>query len=112
MDKRLFDYNPTFGITRWSYYDPEKDLFHIEAVQDVAPVMEQNKALFNSVDENARWHDGLHKVATIPLHILEDLIQKGVLVPGRDGDGEGNKRFKAWLNDRDNRFFRVRPGRV
>ena len=112
MDKRFFDYNPVFGITRWSYYDPDKDLFHIETVQDVQPVLERNKARFNSVDERARHGDGLELYATIPLHILEDLMQKGILVPGKHGDGDNNKRFKAWLNDRDNRFFRVRPGRV
>lgn len=112
MDKRLFDRNPLFGITRYSYYDPDKDLLHIETVQDVEPVIELNKAQFNNTDERASWTDGMQKVATIPLHILEDLMAKGILVPGKQGDGNGNKRFKAWLNDRDNRFFRTRPGRV
>jgi hypothetical protein len=110
--RRLFDYNPVFGITRYSYYDPDKDELHIETVQDVEPLLELNKAQFNSTDEHARYADGMNKVATIPLHILEDLIQKGILVPGKHGDGNGNKRFKAWLNDRDNRLFRTRPGRL
>jgi len=112
MDKRLFDHNPVFGITRYSYYDADRDELHIETVQDVEPVVESNKAQFADTDERARWGDGLQKVATLPLNVLEDLMQKGILVPGKHGDGEGNKRLRAWLNDPENRFFRTRPGRV
>lgn len=112
MDKRLFDHNPVFGITRWSYYDPDKDLLHIETVQDVAPTLERNKTQYNNTDERAPWGEGMTKVATIPLHILEDLMAKKILVPGKQGDGDGNKRFYRWLNDRDNMYFRTRPGKV
>lgn len=110
MDKRLFDDNPVFGIKRWSHYDAETDQLIVETVQDVEPTIEANKAAFNGTDERARYGDGVQHVATIPLHILEDLMAKGILVPG--GDGEGNKRFKAWLNSPENRYFRTRPGRV
>lgn len=112
MDKRLFSRNDVFGITRYSYYDADRDELHIETVQDVEPILEANKAQFNGTDERAPWADGMQKVATVPLNVLEDLMQRGILVPGRNGDGEGNKRLKAWLNDPENRFFRTRPGRV
>lgn len=113
IDKRLFDRNEVFGITRHSYYDSDNDTFTIETVQDVEAVLEDNKRRYNSVDERARWNDGLHKVATIPLAVLEGLIQKGVYAPGKTNVYKDNGvRFRRFLNDRDNRFFRTRPGRI
>ena|ERR1700749_2091086 len=113
MDKRLFDSNPLFGITRYSYYDEDKDLFHIETVQDIEPIVEHNRAQRVETDKHTPWgNDGATKVATIPLNILEKLMADGILVVGKNGDGEGNRRLKAWLNDRDNEVFRTREGRV
>lgn len=111
-DKRLFDYDPVFRTVRYSYYDPDRDLFAIQTLQDPTSVVEANKAQFNGVDERARYNDGLHHVARIPLAVLERLVREKILVIGKNGDGEGNKRFKRWLNSPDNRFFRVRPGTV
>jgi hypothetical protein len=111
-DRRLFSYDPTFGTVRYSYYDPDNDVFAIETLQDAAPVIEANKAAFNSTDEKARYDDGLHHVARIPLAVMERLIREKILVIGKNGDGEGNKRFKRWLNSPENRFFRTRPGTV
>lgn len=112
MQKRLFSHDPTFGITRYAYLDDEHDKLHIETVQDVETIIAINKAEYNETERSTRYADGLHRVANIPLNVLEMLMQKGILVPGKQGDGDGNKRFKAWLNDPDNRFFRTRNGRV
>lgn len=113
MERKLFDHNPDFGVTRWAYLDPEKDEIHIETVQDATAIIEANKrAMADSGGRNARYNDGMHHVATLPISVLEDLMAKGILKVGKNGDGEGNKRWKAWLNDPDNRFFRTREGKV
>ena len=72
--------------------------------QDVEPLIEQNKRLYNAVDEKARWGDGFVRVAHIPEVVYADLQTKGIL--------NDPAAFKRWLNDADNRVFRVRPGRV
>lgn len=110
MDRRLFDRNDAFGITRYSHYDEDRDLLIVETWQDAQAIIDQNAAQRLGTDKHTRYGDGMQKVATIPLNILEDLMQKKVLVPG--GDGEGNKRLRAWLNDADNRAFRTREGQV
>lgn len=112
MERRLFDYNPTFGITRYFLYDEERDLAHIETVQDVEGIIESNLRQRNETDKHTRYGDGMHKVATVPMNILEKLMMDGIVVPGKHGDGDNNKRLAAWLNDSDNRVFRTRNGRV
>jgi len=43
-------------------------------------------------------------VASIPLNLYYDLKRQGIV--------DDPARFKKWLNDSDNRFFRTRGGRV
>ncbi len=112
MKKKLFDYNPDFGITRWAYLDDENDQLHIETVQDATPIIEANKRALAATGRRDRYNDGMHHAARLPMAVYEDLIQRKILVIGKNGDGEGNKRFKQWLNHPDNRFFRVREGKV
>lgn len=113
MRRKLFDQNDELGITRWAYLDDEKDELHIETVQDYTPIIEANKRAMNdSGGRRARYNDGMHHVATLPLNLLEKLMADGILKVGKNGDGEGNKRWKAWLNDPENRFFRTREGKI
>lgn len=113
IDTRLFDRNELFGITRVSHYDEDNDTFTIETFQDCDVVIEANKRQYNATDERAKHGDGLAHYATIPLAVLEDLQQKGIYAPGKTNIyHDGGKRFRKWLNDSDNRFFRTRPGRV
>jgi hypothetical protein len=72
----------------------------IEARQDVEPIIEANKA----DQERYNGSRGDKFAARIPLAIYEDLVKRGIA-----GDP---KKFKAWLNDSDNRAFRVWQGRV
>ena len=103
METRIFDVNPQFGITQFWHYDPDTDKVVIEAKQSHAAIVEANKSEFNATDERARWGEGQH-VARILLVILQDLQLKGILAD--------QKKFKAWLNDPENRHFRTRPGKV
>ena len=83
----------------------------IETRQDVSGIIEQNKKEYNSFDECARWSDHLfgNKVASIPLTVIDDLNKIGIM---RGFHVLDEKRFKAWLNNSDNRVFRTRTGVV
>lgn len=83
----------------------------IETRQDITDILEQNKKEYNSYDEKARWSDELfgNKIASIPLTVIDDLNAKGIM---RGFAVLDEKRFKAWLNERDNRVFRTRTGVV
>ncbi len=83
----------------------------IETRQDVSGIIEQNKKEYNSFDERARWSDHLfgNKVASIPLTVIDDLNKIGIM---RGFHVVDEKRFKAWLNNSDNRVFRTRTGVV
>jgi hypothetical protein len=83
----------------------------IETRQDVSGIIEQNKKEYNSFDERARWSDHLfgNKVASIPLTVIDDLNKIGIM---RGFHVLDEKRFKAWLNNSDNRVFRTRTGVV
>ena len=83
----------------------------IETRQDVSGIIEQNKKEYNSFDERARWSDHLfgNKVSSIPLTVIDDLNKLGIM---RGFAVLDEKRFKAWLNNSDNRVFRTRTGVV
>ena len=83
----------------------------IETKQDISAILEQNQKEYNSFDERARWSDHLfgNKVASIPMTVIDDLNAKGIM---RGFAVLDEKRFKAWLNERDNRVFRTRTGVV
>jgi hypothetical protein len=83
----------------------------VETRQDITANIEQNLKEFNSYDERARWSDDMfgNKVASIPLTVIDDLNAKGIM---RGFAVVDEKKFKEFLNNPDNRFFRTRPGRV
>ncbi len=80
----------------------------LETRQDVSGILEKNKAEFASIDERAKWGD-LTKIATLPMVVIDDLNKKGIM---RGFAVIDERRFRAFLNDPDNRFFRTRPGEV
>jgi hypothetical protein len=83
----------------------------IETRQDISDILEQNKKEYNSFDERSRWSDNLfgNKVASIPMTVIDDLNKQGIM---RGFAILDEKRFKTWLNERDNRVFRTRTGVV
>lgn len=100
--RRLLSKNPDSGISQYFVSDTDGS-FRLETVQNVTPHIEAAKASYNSIDERARWGDMAH-VARIPISVYQELKRKGI--------ADDPKRMKAWLNDRDQRAFRVRPGKV
>lgn len=102
--RRLLDKDPLTGTKSVFHYDHEDDSFVIETVTDVEDVVEINKAAYNE-RAGTRFGEGLaHHVAQIPATIWWDLKRRGI--------ADDPKALKAWLNDRDNRAFRTRPGRL
>lgn len=102
-EKKLFDKDDALGITRIWHYDPDTDQATIETRQDVSAIIEENKNEYAQIDERARWGEWT-KVASIPMSIYYQLKREGKL--------DDQEYMKKWLNDRDNQFFRTRPGEV
>lgn len=102
-ESRLFDYDNYTGIKKVWHYDAEKDEATIETIQDVKPIIEMNKMDLTQSDNNG-WKGEFHHVARIPLSVYYDLKAQGKL--------DDEAFMKRWLNDPDNRFFRVKEGQV
>lgn len=104
QDKRLFSQDELTGITTWFTYDEDTDRVSLTSEQDVTEMLDTNVAAQNEVArENKKWGE-FSIVATVPMSIYAEW-----LVSGKDKDPAYIRR---WLNDRDNRRFRVRLGRV
>lgn len=98
-----------------SFKDGKESNFHdvdggyvIETKQDITGIIEGNKAQFNAIDEKAKWGEWT-KVASIPNVVVDELNKQGIM---RGYAVLDEKRFRIFLNDPDNRFFRTRPGQV
>ena len=92
-----------------TYYheDPVTGDITLEDVMDATDLVEHNVAVSNNYDERTPWNlqgMGLNRVASIPMNVFMELKKKGIV--------DDKKAFRRWLNDRDNRVFRTRPGVV
>lgn len=86
-----------------SHYDPSERLFHFERVQDVEPILENNKRL-QSERQKSDW--GRH-IATIPAVILERWIKEdGVNYMALPSD-EFGRLIKRKLRDPDYAWLRT-----
>lgn len=86
-----------------------KDELIAEQSQDVTELIEQNKKEYNASD--SKWSDQLfgNKVASIPFVAIDKLNKLGIM---KGFDVLDQKRFFAWLNDRDNIAFRTKRGNL
>lgn len=101
VETRLIDVDPLTGDETWFHFDHADETFTLEQrAPDLAPILEHNRRLFN--EAGSGWKGDMHHVATIPLTLLHQLKQRGVL--------DDAKSFKKWLADPDNRFFRTKAG--
>jgi hypothetical protein len=101
---RFFNADPLTGVTRFFHPSDDGESFVIETKQDVTDVVQENKAMHAGLDERMTWKGDMHHVARIPNVVYWDLKRRGIL--------EDEKALRKWLNDPDNRAFRLRPGRV
>lgn len=81
----------------------------IEVAQDVTDIVEKNKQEYNQASTS--WGNDVfdNKIASIPMTVIDKLNQKGIM---RGFHVLDQKKFKEWLNDPDNRFFRTKQGRI
>ena len=103
MSKRLFSHDPLTGMREYFHYDEVNDRAYLSSEQDVTDIVEENKRTLNEATSLHRWGDG-KLVARIPMQLYADLQRRGIT--------KNKAAFKRWLNDPDNRFFRVFPGKV
>jgi hypothetical protein len=105
-NRRLLDYDPITKTTQWYHYDEITGDIGLETEQDVTAIVEHNKSIFNQFDERTPWKgDKGHHVASIPMTIYNELAKIS-------NNFKDEKVIRKWLNDPDNRVFRVRPGVV
>jgi hypothetical protein len=83
----------------------------LEDVQDCTAIIEQNKKEFNQTKKSDPWSGEpfRNKVASIPLTVFDELNRQGIL---RGFSVVDEKKFKAWLNNSDNQYFRTRTGKI
>ena len=100
--------NRALGTKTYYSFDDAEGTYVLETVQDIEPILEYNKQALNNVD-NRRFGDG-KLVAQIPIVVMLQLVQQGILSPKFGVLDE--KRFSDWLNSSDNMWMRTWPGRI
>lgn len=105
--KKVLKQDADTRTVQTAHWDGDGGLI-IETTQDISPIIEQNKREYAATDQRAKWGEWA-KIGSIPLTVIQDLNQQGIL---RGFAVMDQKRFKEWLNNPDNRHFRTRPGRV
>lgn len=109
MQRRLIERDPQSGIAEYHHYDPSADRTVIETVQDVAPIIELNKARQNSDDGGWSISRELRRAATIPdIIILKWRNELGIDVFNRDHW----PAVKRLLNSSEWRYLRSAPGHL
>lgn len=107
MQKRLLDHDPLTGLTEYHSYDAATDRTIIETVQDVAPVLERNKALQNADDGGWSPTRELRRAASIPdILVLKWRKEEGIDV----FDPNHWPAVKRKLNSSEYRWLRTAPG--
>ena len=105
--KRLFDRDDFQGITEIFHWDEATKTARIETLQDVEPILDQNKALANDDDftkkgiKNEFW-----KYANIPVVVQLKWLQK--YGPENDPMKKGNEKLLfRLLNDPEWRYLKT-----
>ncbi len=109
MSRRLIWRDPATGVAEYHHYEPLSDRTVIETVQDVAPILERNKALQNADDRGWSPSGELRRAATIPdVVILKWRNDYGIDVFDRNHW----PAVKRLLNDPAWRHLRTAPGKL
>jgi hypothetical protein len=93
--------------TRYTVATLQDDQVILTTKQDVSEIVEANKQQVNAATkkvDNVMTH-----IARIPDTVIDVLNKMGIM---RGFMVTDEKRFKAWLNDPDNRVWRTYPGSV
>ena len=95
--------------------DEAENKYHIENYQDQATIKEildankvaQNEGAYKS---KAMQNEKGYRVARLPNIVVHQLAKKGIL--NHSGKVLDKPRFFKWLNDSDNRHFRIYTGNL
>lgn len=98
--KRLLNVDPVTKTQEVFHYDWKTDDTYIQKVQDVEPILEDNKMWRNDI--NQRKQD-FRRVASIPLSVFYQIPRE----IRQDG-----KELRKWLNRPENAAFRTWEGSV
>jgi|TARA_R100001480_G_scaffold50559_1_gene63859 putative lipase involved disintegration of autophagic bodies len=106
-DKRSLSFDPTSGIRTDFIFEEgtnlKDDQIVIATSQDVTAIVKANKRSANAIDKHQK-HGEWSKVASIPMSVYHQLKEQGIT--------DDPARFKRWLNDGENKYFRTRGGTV
>ena len=94
------------------HLDAGEKKIHIEDSQDISQILAQNKREANDQAYKFKgFQDAkMYKVAEIPLIVVQELAQRGIM--NYNGTVRDKERMKKWLNDPDNKYFRIYKGNV
>jgi hypothetical protein len=93
--------------TRYTVATLQDDQVILTTKQDVSEIVEANKQQVNAATKKV--DSVMTHVARIPNTVIDVLNKMGIM---RGFMVTDEKRFKAWLNDPDNRVWRTYPGSV
>jgi hypothetical protein len=109
MTKRLISVDPLSGMETWHEYDSATDTTIIRSVEDVEPVLDHNKALFNEGDAGWSPTREWRRAASIPASI----ILKWKVELGIDVFNPNHKdAVKRLLNSSEWLYLRTAPGHL
>lgn len=109
MSKRLLDADG--GVISEFHYDHSSDLTTIKMVQDVEPIIENNKDL-RSQGKGYTPSGDMRHVASIPLVVVEQWIKEDGVNFMTLPRHEKSIYLRRKLNDIDNRAWRTSEGRM
>lgn len=102
MDHRNFDYRNDGTVRRHAHNDTEGGRVVIASEMECDALIKANRARAEA-REGVR-DEVFRPVASIPLPLAEKMMQEGWF--------NDDKKMAAWLNDPDNRAFRIWGGRI
>lgn len=101
---RVIEIDPRAGLRRLFHWQESTEEMTLRTEQNVQPIIDHNQALYADTDARARWRPDMNHVGKIPIGIWQDLLRRGI--------AQDDAALLRWLDDRDNRVWRVRPGRL
>lgn len=104
--QRLFERNPFTGIQRIFVPSDDGNKFDIVSQQEVEGIVEDTKYNYNITPHKRiqKFKGDSTLAAQIPLTLFWELKRKGI--------ADDDAAMKRWLNDPDNRVFRLQSGTV
>jgi xylose isomerase len=92
-----------------TFHDVDNGGVVIAKEQNIDALIDANVKEYNNAD--SKWSDNAleNRVARVPLAVFDQLQKEGIT---RGFTILDQKRFKAWLNNPDNRVFRTKAGRI